>query len=108
MSAELLFSGPVAGVSFRKEALQRFVHKHQEADCGNKLLWLVAEPDNKFDRMAIRVLADGEFVGYIPKQHCYKIHQAGIRNVKTNFVSFTAHDDEICGLVVEVVKNSDG
>ena len=49
----------VAGVSFRKAAL--------EAVQGEPAAALIPEPDNDYDRSAVRVELDGVHVGYIPR-----------------------------------------
>ncbi len=49
----------VAGTSFRQESVSKVV---MGASCH-----LEPEPGNKFDSNALKVIVDGEHIGYIPK-----------------------------------------
>lgn len=87
-SAKILFlvgSGrlyPVAGVSFDNK--QDIIKKIQTGD----ILYFEKEPDNEFDKNAIKVIFATEHIGYIPKK-----------------IAIFLNDciDELCGEVVHVV-----
>lgn len=51
----------VAGVTFRRKAVEEFI-----AFEGDKEITFEREKDNKYDENAIKVLGNGEHIGYIP------------------------------------------
>lgn len=55
------FELSVAGVTFRKANVEKFITTE-----GNKEITFEREKDNKFDENAIKVLGNGEHIGYIP------------------------------------------
>ena len=51
----------VAGTTFKREGIEKVVNM------SHKTVQLVKEPDNRYDKNAIKVEVSGQHVGYVPK-----------------------------------------
>jgi len=63
------------GTTFR-EGVQDYIKK--EVKPGDSIV-VVPEPENKFDKNALKVMHNGTFVGYIPKETAAKIAKDSIK-----------------------------
>ena len=68
MTPLLIFAGAVAGVSHAKPDLTQ-LWVGQPVD-------LIPEPENEYDRYAVRVEGDGGKLGYLPKESTVAYHRA--------------------------------
>lgn len=62
----------VAGVSYRGEKARKALRLAEDGE----LVYLYAEPDNKFDSSAVKVVLDDVHIGYIPKERSFAVFQA--------------------------------
>ena len=87
----------VAGISNYKSAIEKLAEDHEndwytatvkeireammddekiyQYDFNVQKVLLVDEPDNQFDKNAIKVIADGEHIGYVSKTKCKQVKE---------------------------------
>lgn len=74
---------PIVGTNYRPIADQVAFAKLENGDD----LFLIPEPDNEHDPLAIKVLtAEAAFVGYIPRSHNRRVHDEGFSGIEAAWV----------------------
>lgn len=68
----LKFIFKVAGTTFRPEAVKKVADELSRGQ--QPYVKLEKEPDNPYDAKAVKVIAGGEFIGYVPQSEVDKIH----------------------------------
>lgn len=68
----LRFVFKVAGTTFRQEAVEKIANELSNGK--QPYVKLEKEPTNQYDPNAIKVIADNEFIGYVPKSEAEKVH----------------------------------
>jgi hypothetical protein len=68
----LRFIFKVAGTTFRPDAVKKVADKLGRGT--QPYVKLEKEPDNPYDPKAVKVIADGEFIGYVPQSEVDKVH----------------------------------
>ena len=91
---EKRFKTDIAGISHHRNAFNSLdLFKDDYA------VELVEEPSNKYDPNAIKVIVDGQHIGYIPAKKCVKVK--GIlhgKNVKE--IRYVHNEEELEGNIV--------
>ena len=62
------FKTDIAGISHHKKALYAL-----DLNKDDYVVELIEEPTNKYDPNAIKVIVDGQHIGYIPAKKCAKV-----------------------------------
>lgn len=112
------YHGKIAGISFRRQALDKLVTFLQGLVKNNEDFEVRAElrhdPNNKYDANAIEVHVGVDdalfFVGFIPKTHNSQIIEHGIDKVEVKVEKFNKDlEDIIRGInIVVVSKDNSG
>lgn len=77
----------VAGVKFRPESIRTSILDEllaRHPDCTTFPITLSGEPSNPYDRRAVKVMAGGQHLGYVPKPtnaFIYALRDAGTKPV---------------------------
>lgn len=83
------FKTDIAGISHHKKA---FYSLDLEKD--DYVTELVEEPTNKYDPNAIKVIVDGQHIGYIPAKKCAKVKSI-LHSGKVKEIRYVHEEEEL-------------
>ena len=110
------YSFNVAGISYYEDSVLSLCSDNDEYDSSKKYLLdnymdgdrvyryefsiqrtqLIPDPDNKYDPDAIKVIMDGELIGYVPKTKCQNVKEIlGSKTIKTIRGEITGGDYKV-------------
>ena len=92
-----IFRLRIAGVSFRQKAVYK-------VKVGDKVI-LEPEPTNQYDKNAIKVIANGHWIGYIPQKQTEILHEAisaGCSIITSVHSVGLAGDSDILGVIIAI------
>jgi hypothetical protein len=91
------FECSVIGESYYQHHLIQLAGEHgKQSACVDVVALLLPEPTNQYDKNAVRILIQGETVGFIPKEHC-KTYLRRLTALKLSRTSPTTCDAQIMG-----------
>jgi len=113
--SEVLYHGPIVGISFRKDALRRLVKFTQGLIADGEEFEIIAtlkhDPKNPHDQNALEVhVGVGDalfFVGFVPKTHNQQILAVGIENVGVIIEKFNKDLEEVIKGINIIVKGTE-
>jgi len=114
MTTELVYNGPVAGVSFSpaKEGLHKLASYYGDGVTEPIVITLHHAPQNQYDKNAVEVHARPEtgatavFLGHLPRPFNSKCLALGLNTLSTRFCQFTYKpgSENVVGAIIEVSK----